>query len=319
MAADPNFINPLANPILLPIIYRFGIVFLAGLILIFVLNKFKFKGIWKTNLGKRYFSWLIIAVIYTTAVLFGGYPALAVLLLFMILALWEVSKIAKLPKMYSYSLYFLAGASIYVSSFHPKNFYMLPLFYFIVLGIISIRENKSNGFSNLSLSLFATIWIIFSLSHFILLGHLNNEIDSTKSLLILVALAVSLSDIGAYIVGKGFSKTFLNKYKIAEKISPNKTYAGILGNILGAGAGVAIMYFAIKSYLTISQMIVLSILIGLFSVVGDLTESLFKRYYNRKNSSSIIPGHGGILDRIDSVLRVILIIYYYLIFTLPFQ
>ncbi len=79
------------------------------------------------------------------------------------------------------------------------------------------------------------------------------------------------------------------------------------------------MYFAIKSYLTINQMIVLSILIGLFSVVGDLTESLFKRYYNRKNSSSIIPGHGGILDRIDSVLRVILIIYYYLIFTLPVQ
>jgi len=316
MIQDPNFINPLTNPILFQTINRFVLIFLLGLILIFFLNRFKIKRIWKNNLGKRYLSWLVISVIYLTAIFFGGYPALFFLLGIMILAIWEVSKLSNLPKAYTVTLYILAVISIYTTSFYPKNFYMLPLFYFIILSIISINLNNSKGLSNLTLSLFTSIWIIFALSHFILLGHLNNSIDNTKSLLILVAITVALADIGAYVIGKLFSKTKLNKYKIADKISPNKTYPGILGNILGAGIGIAIMYFAIVDYTSIFNLLILAILIGTFAVVGDLTESLFKRHYNAKDSSQLIPGHGGILDRIDSILRVIIVVYYFFLFVL---
>lgn len=311
MPADPNFLNPLNNPIFFPLVQRLIIIFALGFILILILNKFKIKNLWQTNLGKRYLSWLILSAIYITAILFGGYPALLFLLFFMILAIWEIQKLSNLPKVYAISLYILAIISIYTTSFHPQNFYMLPLLYFIVLSLVAIKENNTKGFFNLTISLFTSIWIIFALSHFILLGHLNNSIDNTKSLLFLVALTTALSDIGAYIVGKSFSKTPLNKFKIAENISPNKTYIGIFGNIIGAALGIWIMYFAIKTYTSITNLIILAILIGLFASVGDLTESLFKRYFKTKDSSQLIPGHGGVLDRIDSVLRVIIVVYYY--------
>ena len=316
MPADPNFINPMTNPIFVPIIIRFVFIFLAGLILIFLLNKLKLKKIFSTELGKRYISWLVIAIIYLTAIFLGGYPALAFLLILMILAIHEVSNLSKIPKIYAYALYLLSPLSIYITSFHPNNFYTLPLLYFIILSIISIKENNNKGLFNLSLSLFISIWIIFALSHLVLLGHLNNSLDNTKSLLILTALTVALADICAYVVGKSLSKTPLNKYKIADKISPNKTYAGTLGNILGSGIGISIMYFAIKSYTSTLNLFILAILIGSFSVIGDLTESLFKRYFKAKDSGQLIPGHGGILDRIDSLLRVILVVYYFFLFVL---
>ena len=316
MVQDPNFVNPLINPILVPVIQRFILVFIMGFILILILNKFKLKEIWKSNLGKRYYSWLIIGTIYLLAVLFGGYPSLVFLLVIMILAIREFSKLSSISKLYTYTLYVIAVFSIYITSFQPQIFYSLPLIYFIILTTIAIKENNKSGLLPLSLSLFASILIIFALSHFVLLGHLNNDIDHTKSLLILVGFAVPLSDIGAYVIGKGTSKLGLAKYKIANKISPNKTYLGVLGDILGAALAIIIMYFIIGSYFSTLQLIFLAILIGVHSSIGDLTESLMKRYFNRKDSSRLIPGHGGILDRIDSTLRVIIIVYYFALFSI---
>ena len=110
MVQDPNFVNPLSNPIFIPLIQRFILVFIIGLILILILRKFKIKGIWKSELGKRYYSWLIIGVIYLTSILVGGYLSLLFLLIVMILAIGEIKKITNLSRTYTYTLYFLALA-----------------------------------------------------------------------------------------------------------------------------------------------------------------------------------------------------------------
>lgn len=309
---DPNFLNPFANPILLEVIKRFIYLFIAGFFLILILKKFNLKGLWKGELGKRYISWLVMGLIFMFFVFMGGILSLIFLLGVILFALWEIYAMSKISRIYFYTLAFLAIISVIVVSFFTDKFYLLPILYFAVLTFVTVRRNDDKGFFGLSISFYASIWIIFFLCHFILLGHLNNGIDNTKSLLLLIGFAVPLADIGAYIFGRAFSKvSVLNKYKIADKISPHKIWAGMLGDIIGAGIGIWIMYFAIGAYFSIVQLVLLAVIIGIFSVIGDMNESLVKRYFKVKDSSSLIPGHGGILDRIDSILRVIVVVYYF--------
>lgn len=308
--ADGLFVNPLTNPIFFEVAWRFFWVFVAGLILIFILNKFKFKDLMKKELGKRYLSWLMIGFIFMSFVFLGGIPSLILIFILMVLAINEIGNMAKLPKANIIAMYILAVLSVVTASYFESRFYMLPILFFTILTTLTIRRNDKKGFFALAVSLYTSIWIIFFLSHFILLGHLNNTLDNTKALLIMIGFAVPLADVGAYVFGKLFSKTFLVKYKIADKISPHKIWAGMFGDFVGAGIGIWIMSFALSSYFSILQMFIIAIVIGIFSVVGDMNESLLKRYFNVKDSGKMIPGHGGILDRIDSVLRVVVVVYY---------
>lgn len=317
MVADPNILNPLINPIFNEVLIRFFWLFVAGLGLIFILNKFSFRELWNKELGKRYLSWLVIGLIFLGFVFIGGIPSLFFLLAIMILALYEIKKMAKLSNGYFIVLCILAFISITTASYFEDNFYMLPILYFTVLTTFTVRLNDSKKFSSLAVSLYASIWIIFLLCHFVLLGHLNNGLDNTKALLLLIGFAVPLADIGAYVFGRMFSKiNFLNRHKIASNISPHKIWAGILGDIIGAAIGIWIMSFAIGNYFSFGQMAILACLIGVFSVIGDMNESLLKRYFNVKDSSNLIPGHGGILDRIDSIMRVIVVVYYFCLLVL---
>jgi phosphatidate cytidylyltransferase len=132
-------------------------------------------------------------------------------------------------------------------------------------------------------------------------------------MLILMGFAIVFSDVFAFVIGKFFATIhFFDKYKIAANISPNKTFAGVAGNILGAGFGIAVTRFATPMF-GLESLIILAFLIGIGGLLGDLTESMVKRTFGAKDSGTLIPGHGGLLDRMDSAIRVIVIFYYYLV------
>jgi phosphatidate cytidylyltransferase len=114
-------------------------------------------------------------------------------------------------------------------------------------------------------------------------------------LLLFLLLCVWATDIGAYILG-----SYLKGPKLAPKISPKKTWSGFLGGVLCATCVGAI--FIKLELLKLQNLIYLSIVLSLFSQVGDLFESGLKRYFKVKDTGSIIPGHGGILDRVDSLV-----------------
>ena len=213
-----NILNPIDNPIFYEVLYRALIVYLLGFALIFALNKFKLKCIWSTNVGQRYLSWLLIGPIYLVAVFLGGNLSLLVLAIILFIAIWEISIISRLPKLYIIALYGLSCYSIFIAKLHPTFFYSLPLVYYLIFSIIAVRQNDDKkGLFNISLSMYVSIWLIFSLTHFVLLGKLSDELDTTRSLLLLVGFAVPLSDIFAYVVGRFFNKIgFLDKYKIAS-------------------------------------------------------------------------------------------------------
>lgn len=124
---------------------------------------------------------------------------------------------------------------------------------------------------------------------------------------LLVALTIVwAADSGAYFAGRQFGGRWFGSRKLAPRISPNKTLEGVVGGML---AGVAVgLLFASSTELTLAQVpafIAVAVFTVLFSVVGDLFESLLKRHVGAKDSGNLIPGHGGILDRLDGVLAAL--------------
>ncbi len=117
---------------------------------------------------------------------------------------------------------------------------------------------------------------------------------------LLVFPAVSLADTGGYIFGRIFGK-----HKIADKVSPNKTWegyaGGILMGVLGTWGIAALFHLAVPQISAIDG-ILIGLVISILTPLGDFGESMLKRQFNVKDSSHILPGHGGILDRIDSSL-----------------
>ena len=109
-----------------------------------------------------------------------------------------------------------------------------------------------------------------------------------------LVLMVCAADIGAYFAGRTFGK-----HKLAPRVSPGKTWEGAVGGLIMVAlvAGCGAVYFG----LPLGNIVAFGFCVGIFSIIGDLTESMFKRAAALKDSGTLLPGHGGLLDRIDSV------------------
>ena len=137
--------------------------------------------------------------------------------------------------------------------------------------------------------------------------HLRNDTASSFVLLIWVIILTIFSDIGGYIFGKIF------KWRKLTKISPNKTLSGALGSFLFSIISVLLIGFIVEILTGIEsdffqkpRYFILAILFSLAAQIGDLTISYFKRLEKIKDTGKILPGHGGIFDRIDSLMFVII-------------
>jgi phosphatidate cytidylyltransferase len=113
----------------------------------------------------------------------------------------------------------------------------------------------------------------------------------------LLFLLVWAADIGAYFAGRAFGR-----HKLAPNISPGKTIEGALGGFLLSMAMLALAPWVFQGPLPWLWLMLLAVLVVIASIVGDLTESLFKRLRGIKDSGTLLPGHGGVLDRVDSLL-----------------
>jgi phosphatidate cytidylyltransferase len=126
---------------------------------------------------------------------------------------------------------------------------------------------------------------------------------------VILVLAIAwLSDTGGYFAGR-----FLGKAKLYEAVSPKKTWAGAWGGIAGAFVAVLVMKLAFLGWLGWIDVVAISVVGGALGQLGDLTESLIKRSVGVKDSGALLPGHGGLLDRIDAVLFIAPFVYGYLL------
>ncbi|MFW6134916.1 MAG: phosphatidate cytidylyltransferase [Elusimicrobiota bacterium] len=181
-----------------------------------------------------------------------------------------------------------------------------PLISLSVMGILVILLFKRDLKSSI-LSGGATIFGIFYISwlgiHAILLREIKPfGFEFTLS----AVIATWVSDTGAFYVGKGLGK---KKLHIA---SPKKSRAGAVGSIIfGMIAMIILKYIFNLYFIELYYMAVLGALVGAMAVIGDLSESIIKRNLGKKDSGKFLPGHGGILDRIDSIIFTVPIVYYF--------
>lgn len=118
--------------------------------------------------------------------------------------------------------------------------------------------------------------------------------DMGRALTLLALAVIFAADIGAYFAGRRFGR-----HKLAPRVSPGKTWEGVAGGLAAAGVAAAIGGVLLK--LPLAMIVPLSLAVAALSVVGDLTESMFKRHVGAKDSGQLFPGHGGLLDRLDSI------------------
>ncbi|MEZ4299840.1 MAG: phosphatidate cytidylyltransferase [Polyangiaceae bacterium] len=176
----------------------------------------------------------------------------------------------------------------------------------VLLTLLRLGEMKTAALRMMAV-IFGPIWLGGGLGSAILL-HRDGGKDGPG--FVLLALMLSwLSDTGAYFAGR-----FLGKHKLYEAVSPKKTVEGAIGGIGGAVAGAMLAHFFYMKSLPIAHALGLAVVAGAIGQAGDLGESLLKRSFGVKDSGGIIPGHGGLLDRVDALLFTASISYVYLRF-----
>jgi phosphatidate cytidylyltransferase len=139
---------------------------------------------------------------------------------------------------------------------------------------------------------------------------LRNDFPDGPNLVFFLLLVVWLGDAGAYYTGKRFGRT-----KLSPRISPKKTVEGLIGGVMMSIITAVVIHLTFFPEFPMLAAIVMGAVLSVAGVIGDLAESMWKRSAAVKDSGSLIPGHGGFLDRFDSILFTAPILYVYWAFT----
>ncbi len=186
--------------------------------------------------------------------------------------------------------------------------YTAPLLTFaVVFSLIWLifRSPGGNAAMNWAWTLAGILYLGWMLSHFIPLRGL----DGGRDWVLFAVFATFAADTAAFFVGRAWGR-----HSLASATSPGKTWEGTMGGFLGAIAA-SLILAAILPGISIPywQVAILGALIGIFALLGDLGESMLKRSAKVKDSGKLIPGHGGLLDRLDSIVFTVVVVYYYVI------
>ena len=245
----------------------------------------------------------------------GGIPFLILIEIFIILGLWEFLYLAgvkdfHVPKWIILLLGAFMGISAYLWGEQIMVYFLLAVLY--LTAFVFILKGRTTGTtSDLSVSLFSLFYVSGLFSFLILMRELPSKFGTEYKIggvwIIYLLLCIWSCDTFAYFIGLP-----LGRHKLSPAVSPKKTVEGFFGGILGAVAAAFFSYYAFFRSAGLNHLLVIAAFVAFVGQIGDLAESLFKRDAQVKDISKIIPGHGGILDRFDSLLYVSPVVYYYL-------
>lgn len=258
----------------------------------------------------RVVSAVIALIIVLPVMIWGGIWGMIFLsVVSSLFAVYEFSFLSRAIK--RYDLLFLESLlsigliliiQFYVEYLHIYiGFSLIVLFIWHLLTISTVEDSSK--------VLFGSISSVFYFPALISFLPLLRNIEPNGLMWMFFLLLVTWSgDTGAYLSGKTFGK-----HKLYPKISPGKTVEGVLGGVFFSALGAVIAKLTFLEGITFTECIVLVPLLNIVGVLGDLSESMLKRSSGIKDSGNLFPGHGGILDRLDSLLFTAPVLYTYLL------
>ena len=253
------------------------------------------------NLLIRSITGITLVVLIISGILYSKYSFALLFFIIMIGCLIEFFYFFRTSGIHPLTIYsvFIGGlfflfTFLITSEILSPPYYLLFPVAFLFLPVYELFRKKGNNISNIATGILGLSYIAtpFCLSNYVVF--INGTYNSFP--LILLFILIWTNDTGAYLVGMS-----MGKHKLFPRISPKKSWEGLIGGII-LTILVSLIFVFIKQNISVFNGVLLGILVSVSSVFGDFTESMFKRSFNIKDSGKLIPGHGGFLDRFDSML-----------------
>ena len=256
----------------------------------------------RSDLRTRLISAIAIGIPFLILSYLGNWWFTAIVLIAVLISAYEFNRLMETAGFHPSLFANLAALlAVFMGLRLPSLPILAPAISLVLMGSLAwqLRRFQTRSVADWALSFTGGLYLGWTGGHLAEIRELSNGL----AWLILTLAATWLADSGAYLVGRRFGR-----HKLAPSISPGKTWEGYIGGIIFAALGSAIIgYF---SPIGVIIGVIGGVLVGALSTLGDLVESMFKRQANAKDSGSLIPGHGGVFDRIDSMLWSGVIIYY---------
>ena len=269
------------------------------------------------KLLKRALSGIVFVSILVFSILYSKITFVCLFFILMLFCLYEFTKMIQLKSIFPYiiaPLLFVFGNILNIEDVPSRVIYKyigVALFLTIFITFASILFAKKEAvISHLGKIFLAIVYIVVPFTLIVQIPFLNASFSYANTIILGVFILIWVNDTFAFIVGKN-----LGKHKLLERISPNKTIEGFIGGMVFTFITSLILSQKFTS-LSFTQWVVIAAIVSIFGVLGDLIESMFKRQAGVKDSSNFIPGHGGFLDRFDSVIFAAPFIFIYLQFVL---
>ncbi len=274
---------------------------------------------WK-NFGKR----AAVAVVAGPLILWscwrGGIWLLGLVELMILLGMWEfyqlvAQKGVQPNRLLGVAAGLVLGLQIY---FRGSGELWLTMMIFVVLFVlVELFRNQGSALQNTGATLLGFAYVAGLWSFLLLIRELPRHYPqisygSAGTWLVMMMVTVWICDTAAYHVGSSFGR-----HKLFERVSPKKTWEGAIGGLIFGVVMAVVSYYWFLRDLRLVDAVVIGILVGAVGQASDLAESLFKRDAGVKDSSTLIPGHGGVLDRFDSEMLLAPLVYLYLLWALP--
>ena len=252
----------------------------------------------------RIISAIIMGLIAIPILFIGGLPFKILIILLSVASMYEILKARKsrseIPlaiRIISYVLvatFVFLGNSVYSANYELIYKILIVIFLMYYLPVVFVDDTEKYSVTDALYVLGSTIFLGVAYNSVILIS--NNSINY----LIYLLLITICTDSFAYFTGY-----FIGKNKMCEKISPKKTWEGAIGgSVIGTIIPVFFYLYLINPNVNIWLIIGITLLLSIIGQIGDLFFSSVKRHYKIKDFSNLIPGHGGILDRLDSIIFV---------------